>query len=193
MAWVAVDRAIRSAEAFDWPGDLRTRKRLRAEIHADVCRHGFDAERGTFTRSYDSRTLDSSLLLIPLVGFLPPHDQRVQATIRAIEDELLHHGFLRRYDTDDPDADGLSGEKGPSCPAPSGWPMPTSRAAARRTLAGSSSGCSPSPMMSACWRRNTTPSPNGCWNFPQAFSHIALVNTASNLAGGGGTTEHRTE
>ena len=194
MAWVAVDRAIRSAEAFGLAGPLEYWKRLRAEIHADVCRHGFDAERGTFTRAYDSRTLDSSLLLIPLVGFLPPHDQRVQGTIRAIEDELLHHGFLRRYDTDDRDADGLAGGEGAFLPCTfwlaDAYQQSGREEDARRLFERLLSITNDVGLLS---EEYDPVARRMLGNFPQAFSHIALVNTASNLAGGGGTTEHRTE
>ena len=94
MAWVAFDRAIKSAEEFKLDGPLDAGAQLAAEIHADVCRRGFDAELGSFVQSYGSKQLDASLLLLPEVGFLPPDDPRVRGTMRAIEQRLLVDGFV---------------------------------------------------------------------------------------------------
>ncbi|WP_107480674.1 glycoside hydrolase family 15 protein, partial [Streptomyces caniscabiei] len=102
MCWVAADRAVRTLE--DDPtltgGDLEGWRALRDEIHREVCERGYDAERGTFTQSYGSRELDAALLLIPLMGFLPPDDPRVVGTVDAIREELCHEGFVRRYGAD---------------------------------------------------------------------------------------------
>ena len=111
MAWVAFDRAIKSAEAFNLEGPLdRWREQCR-KIHDDVCRHGFDPELGSFVRSYGSKDLDASLLLLPTVGFLPPADPRVRGTVEAIERKLLVNGLVKRYDTTKSD-DGLSSDEG---------------------------------------------------------------------------------
>ncbi|HKT36085.1 MAG TPA: glycoside hydrolase family 15 protein [Nitrospira sp.] len=98
MAWVAANRAIAEVEHLGLPGPTDSWRRLRAEIHDTVCRQGFDREQGSFVRSFGSKDLDASLLRMPLVGFLPPDDPRVQGTITAIERELMvHDGLLYRY------------------------------------------------------------------------------------------------
>jgi hypothetical protein len=106
MAWVAFDRAIKSAEEYRLDGPLDRWRTLRMEIHADVCRKGFDPQQQSFVQSYDSKELDASLLLLPVVGFLPPRDPRVIGTIEAIERRLMVGGFVQRYDTSRSD-DGL--------------------------------------------------------------------------------------
>ncbi len=195
MAWVAVDRAIRSAERFGLEGPLDRWRRLRAEIHADVCRRGYDAERGTFTRAYGSGALDASLLLIPLVGFLPPDDERVRGTIKAVASDLMHHGFMRRYDTDTPDADGLDGSEGSFLPC-TFWLadayQQSGRGAEARRIFERLLGVRNDVGLLA--EEYDPVAKRLLGNFPQAFSHIALVNSAANLAvPGGGTTGHRTE
>jgi GH15 family glucan-1,4-alpha-glucosidase len=99
MAWVAFDRAMRSVETFGLAGSVDRWRAVAAEIHADVCRCGYDHELGSFAQSYGSKQLDASLLLMPSVGFLPPDDWRVQGTVRAIEQRLLVDGLVMRYDT----------------------------------------------------------------------------------------------
>src|SRR5690606_34356689 len=107
MAWVAFDRAIRAIEEFGREGPLEHWRAVRDAIHRDVCEKGFSHEKGAFTQSYGSTRLDASLLQIPLVGFLPITDPRVQGTIRAIERELVIDGlFVRRYETES-GVDGL--------------------------------------------------------------------------------------
>ena len=105
MAWVAFDRGVKAIERFGKDGPLERWQRVRTAIHAQVCEAGFDAQRNTFVQSYGSTQLDASLLLIPLVGFLPPGDPRVRGTVEAIERELLADGLVRRYST----ATGLDG------------------------------------------------------------------------------------
>lgn len=92
---------------------------IRDGIHGQVCRQGFDASRGTFVQSYGSKHLDASLLMIPLVGFLPATDPRVRGTVEAIERDLVTDGFVNRY-TFDPEVDGLPPGEGAFCSAPSG-------------------------------------------------------------------------
>src|SRR5262249_10879823 len=99
MAWVAFDRSIKSAESYRLKAPLERWRRIRDRIHAEVCRRAFNPRRGAFTQAYDSPLLDASVLLIPTVGFLPPHDPRVEATVAAIERGLVREGFVRRYDT----------------------------------------------------------------------------------------------
>ena len=99
MAWVAFDRAVKAFEAFGRGSSARADRwrELRAEIHDDVCRHGYDASLGSFVQSYGSKELDASLLQIPIVGFLPPDDPRVAGTVAAIERNLMVDGFVMRY------------------------------------------------------------------------------------------------
>lgn len=99
MAWVAVDRAIKSIEQFGREGPAAEWRKLRDHIHADVCTRGFDARRNTFVQHYDGTILHAALLMIPLVGFLPPSDLRVAGTVQAIQRELMSNGLVSRYDT----------------------------------------------------------------------------------------------
>ncbi len=111
MAWVVFDRAVRLVEQFGLEAPLGRWKRVREEIHREVCEHGYDAERGTFTQYFGSKELDASTLNIPLVGFLPGTDERVTGTIDAIWRELGRDGFVSRYSTAEAD-DGLPGDEG---------------------------------------------------------------------------------
>jgi GH15 family glucan-1,4-alpha-glucosidase len=99
MAWVAFDRAVKSAECFQLEGPIDRWRAVRAQIHEDVCRNGFDRDLGSFVQSYGTRNLDATALLIPALGFLPPEDPRVRGTIAAIERKLLVDGLVLRYDT----------------------------------------------------------------------------------------------
>jgi GH15 family glucan-1,4-alpha-glucosidase len=109
MAWVAFDRAVRSVEEYEREGPVDRWRRLRDETHADVCREGFSEKLGAFTQSYGLDRLDASLLMIPLVGFLPADDERVVGTVAAIERELLEDGLVARYRADEENTgvDGL--------------------------------------------------------------------------------------
>ena len=99
MAWVAFDRAVKAVESFQLDGPLERWREMRAAVHAQVCRQGYDARRNSFVQSYGSKDLDASLLMIPLVGFLPPEDARVRGTVEAIRSELTVDGLLLRYST----------------------------------------------------------------------------------------------
>ncbi len=113
MAWAGLDRAVRTVERNDLEGPVDRWRALADRIHREVCEHGWDAERGTFTQFYGSRGLDASLLLLPRVGFLPWDDPRVHGTVRAVERELCRDGFLLRYDpVADGGPDGLPGDEG---------------------------------------------------------------------------------
>lgn len=112
MAWVAMDRAATGVRKLGLPGDGERWRAIADEIHADVLANGFDAEKNSFVQYYGSDAVDASLLLIPLVGFLPPDDPRVAGTIAAVEDELENDGFVARYRTSDAASDGLSGSEG---------------------------------------------------------------------------------
>src|SRR5262249_21984904 len=99
MAWVAMDRAIRGAEEFNMPGKIDQWRALREQIHESVCRDGYSAEKRSFVQYYGDDALDASLLLIPMVGFLPATDPRVKGTVAAIQRELTVDGLVMRYRT----------------------------------------------------------------------------------------------
>ena len=116
MAWVAFDRAVRTVEEHGLDGPVDHWRNVRDEIHRDVCEHGYDAKLGSFTQSYGSTELDASLLLLPLVGFLPASDPRIHGTVEAVERELLQDGFLLRYRTHEAGVRRPAGRRG-SLPA----------------------------------------------------------------------------
>ncbi len=119
-AWTALDRAIKLAEGRGSAAPLERWRRVRDEIHADVCTHGFDAKLNSFVQYYGATTLDASLLLIPISGFLPPNDPRVLGTIEAIQRGICSGPFVWRYSTDE-GVDGLAGSEGTFLFARSGW------------------------------------------------------------------------
>ncbi len=183
MAWVALDRAMRSAERFGLAAPLDRWRGLRAEIHASVCDRGFDPRRNSFVRNYGAGALDASLLLVPLVGFLPPEDARVRGTLAAIERDLLVDGFVRRYDTTGGE-DGLPPGEGAFL-ACSFWLADNFALQGRRAEAAAL-------FARLLGLRNDVGllaeeyDPQAfrlAGNFPQAFSHLALVNSAFLLAG----------
>jgi GH15 family glucan-1,4-alpha-glucosidase len=191
MAWVAFDRAIKSAVEFGMHGPVREWEAHRAAIHEDVCRHGYDEQRQSFVQVYGQPQLDASLLLIPAVGFLPPDDPRVISTIKAIERELLQDGFVRRYDTG-ATKDGLPPGEGMFL-ACSFWLADAyhligrdadAKASFERLLLLRNDVGLLSEEYDVERRRLIG-------NFPQAFSHIALVNTAHNLTHRQKPSEHR--
>jgi GH15 family glucan-1,4-alpha-glucosidase len=191
MAWVAYDRAIKSAEEYGMDGPIERWKTLRREIHADVCRKGYDPERNTFVQAYGSKELDASLLLLPGVGFLPPSDRRVIGTIEAIERGLMHGGFVRRYDTTSAD-DGLPPGEGVFL-ACSFWMVDAyvllgrlddAKAMFKRLI----SLCNDVGLLS---EQYDPESKELLGNFPQAFSHVALVNSAFNLTRASKPAEQR--
>ena len=193
MAWVAFDRAIKSAEMYDLPGPLAHWRRVRDEIHRDVCTRGFDEQMNSFVRAYGSKELDASLLLLPAIGFLPPDDPRIVATVAAIERDLVADGLVQRYDTVISE-DGLPGGEGMFI-ACSFWLADAYLMLGRRKDA------------EALFERllalrndvgllseeYAPVSKRLVGNFPQAFSHLALVNTASNLAHGEKPAEQRAD
>ena len=182
MAWLAFDRAIRSAEAFALPGPVYHWREVRAAIHRDVCERGFNSEIGSFVRSYGSKELDASLLMLPAIGFLPPKDPRIVGTVASIEDRLLRHGFVQRYDTAISN-DGLPAGEGVFL-ACSFWLadaylMLGRREDALRLFERMLLLCNDVGLLSEEYEPRTQ---QLVGNFPQAFSHLALVNTASNLS-----------
>ncbi|MGW0209741.1 glycoside hydrolase family 15 protein [Streptomyces sp. NPDC003233] len=185
MVWVAADRAVKTLEQYkDLKGDLEGWRRFRDEVHQEVCEKGYDHERNTFTQYYGSHELDASLLLIPRVGFLPPDDPRVVGTVDAIRHTLGHGGFLRRYDTEDSVIDGLPGGEGAFL-ACSFWLADalhlTGRKDEARELFGRLVGLVNDVGLLA--EEYDPVDGRHLGNFPQAFSHVALVNTALTLFG----------
>jgi GH15 family glucan-1,4-alpha-glucosidase len=191
MAWVALDRTIRSVEEFGLAGDVTHWRALRERIHADVCRNGFDPQLGSFVQSYGSKALDASLLLVPLVGFLPPTDARVRGTLAAIERSLTLDGFVLRYHAG-PAIDGLPPGEGAFL-ACSFWladnfvlqgRLAEARDLFERLLSLRNDVGLLAEEYDPAARRQLG-------NFPQAFSHLGLVGTALNLARGAKPIEQR--
>ncbi|GGW88641.1 glucoamylase [Streptomyces malachitofuscus] len=185
MVWVAADRAVRAMEEFpDLEGDLDGWRELRDEVHREVCDKGYDPERNTFTQSYGSRELDAALLLIPRVGFLPPDDPRVLGTIEAVRSELGQDGFVRRYTPDATAVDGLPGQEGTFLVC-SFWLADalhmTGRTKEARELFERLLGLANDVGLLA--EEYDPVGDRLLGNFPQAFSHIGLVNTALALFG----------
>jgi GH15 family glucan-1,4-alpha-glucosidase len=181
MSWVAFDRAIKGVEEFGLEGPAERWRALRGRIHEEVCRRAFDTKMGAFVQSYGSKNLDASLLLIPAVGFLPPDDPRVRSTIAAIEQHLSSDGFVRRYNTADA-RDGLPPGEGAFL-ACSFWLadslLVTGRRAEAQQLFERLLALRNDVGLLAEEYDPRTERLVG--NFPQALSHIALVNTAHNL------------
>jgi GH15 family glucan-1,4-alpha-glucosidase len=182
MAWVGLDRAVKAVESFGLKGPVDRWRASRDAIHAEVCEHGYDAERGTFTQSYGSTGLDAATLLIPQVGFLPPTDERVIGTVDTIARELMHEGFVLRYDTAVA-GDGLTGSEGAflACTL---WLADDlhligredeARETFERVLALRNDVGLLSEEYDPVAKRQLG-------NTPQAFSHVPLVNTARALS-----------
>jgi GH15 family glucan-1,4-alpha-glucosidase len=182
MAWVALDRAVKGIESFELEGPLDRWRSVRDAIHRDVCRNGYSARTGTFVQSYGSHRLDASLLMMPLVGFLPISDERVQRTVAAIERELSVEGFVRRYQTE-PEVDGLPPGEATFLLC-SFWLADDLQLLgryedARRLFDRLLSVRNDVGLLSEGY---DTDSKRLAGNFPQAFSHVGLINTALNLS-----------
>ena len=181
MAWVAFDRALASAEMFNLEGPLDEWRAIRAQIHAEVCEKAWNPSRRAFSQAYGSDQLDASVLLLPLVGFLPPHDPRVKGTVEAIERDLMHDGFVMRYRTTEFD-DGLPPGEGTFL-ACSFWMVDNLALQGRldeaiamyERLLGL---CNDVGLLA---EEYDPAHKRLVGNFPQAFSHVALVNTGLNL------------
>jgi GH15 family glucan-1,4-alpha-glucosidase len=199
MAWVAADRAVRSVEEFDLDGPVEQWRELREEIRQQILDRGYDPVRRTFTQYYGSTELDAALLMVPLVGFLPADDDRVQGTLAAIEKELLVDGFVQRYTQDgNIGTDGLPAGEGAFL-ACTFWLADNYSLMGRiddatevfeRLLALSND-------VGLLSEEYDPRAGRLVGNFPQAFSHVPLINTARNLSAHGGpshareaTTEH---
>ena len=182
MAWVAVDRMVKAVERFGLQGPVERWRSLRATIHEEVCRNGFDRERNRFVQYYGGAELDASLLMIPLVGFLPASDARVRGTVEAIERDLMADGFVLRYRTKQ-DIDALPpGEA--AFLACSFWladnlALLERKQDALRLFERLLSLCNDVGLLSEGYDPGNK---RLLGNFPQALSHLALINTACNLS-----------
>jgi GH15 family glucan-1,4-alpha-glucosidase len=193
MAWVAFDRAIKSAETFGLEGPLDEWRKLRDQVCEDVCERGFDKKLGTFVQAYGSDQLDASLLLLPSVGFLPVTDPRVASTIAAIERRLVRDGFVMRYSTEEVE-DALPPGEGAFL-ACSFWLVDVYVLQDRineaetlfRRLVGLANDVG---LLSEQYDPRTK---RLVGNFPQAFSHLALVNSAYNLTRARKPVHHRAQ
>jgi len=191
MAWVAFDRAIRSSEEFGLEAPLTRWRNIRDTIHREVCARGFDARQNAFVQSFGAPALDASLLLMPLVGFLPASDARVRGTLQAIERNLMQDGFVLRYRTSE-GTDGLPPGEGVFL-ACSFWladnyvlqgRLDDARKLFVRLLSlRNDVGLLAEEYDPAAKRQ--------LGNFPQAFSHLALINTARNLTSAKGPVHQR--
>jgi GH15 family glucan-1,4-alpha-glucosidase len=193
MAWVAMDRAIRAVADFGLEGPVDRWRAIRKEMHDQVCREGFDAEAGSFVQYYGAKRTDASLLMIPLVGFLPATDERMRGTVAAIERDLVEDGFVYRYDTRD-SVDALPPGEGAFIPctlwlADNLWLMGRHDDARRvfdRVLGVSND-------VGLLSEEYDTARERLVGNFPQAFSHVSLVNTVYNLTRDQGPARRRHE
>jgi GH15 family glucan-1,4-alpha-glucosidase len=193
MAWVAADRAVRSVERFGVDGPLEEWRRLREDIAADILEHGYDPVRRTFTQYYGSRELDAALLMIPIVGFLPADDERVRGTVAAIEEELYVDGFVLRYTQD-----RHSGQDGLP-PGEGAFLACTFWLADNYSLQGRNEEADEIFERLLSLRNDLgllaeeydTAARRLVGNFPQAFSHVPLINTARNLSTAGGPSHAR--
>jgi GH15 family glucan-1,4-alpha-glucosidase len=184
MAWVAFDRAVRSVEEQGLDGDADEWRTVRDAIHAQVCERGFDQELGSFVQSYGSKELDASLLLLPLVGFMPASDPRIRGTIEAIEANLRQDGLVLRYRTHREGVDGLPPGEGVFLPC-SFWLVDCyellGRSAEARALFDRLVGLANDVGLLS--EEYDPASGRLLGNFPQAFTHLALVNSAFNVVG----------
>ena len=181
MAWVAFDRAVKAVELTGLDGPVDRWRRLRDDIHRNVCRQGFDPERKAFVQYYGATEPDASLLMIPLVGFLPASDSRMVGTVQAIQEKLMSKGFVARYQGG-AELDGLIGKEGDFLVCTL-WLADNLALQGRRSEARE-------VFQRVLDVRNDVGLLSEEYdpvrhrllgNFPQAFSHVGLINTARNL------------
>ncbi|HUN59339.1 MAG TPA: glycoside hydrolase family 15 protein [Candidatus Binataceae bacterium] len=193
MAWVAADRAIKSIKRYRLGGPIAKWTAMRDQIHREVCERGFDRQRNSFVQHYDTTALDASLLMIPLVGFLPAHDARVRGTVDAIRRELMKDGLVERYATET-GVDGLPPGEGAFLPC-SFWLADNltvlghydeARELFERLLALRNDLGLLAEEYDPVKQRLTG-------NFPQALTHVCLINTAHNLMLGAGPALQRAD
>jgi GH15 family glucan-1,4-alpha-glucosidase len=191
MAWVAFDRAVKEVEGLGVKGPVERWRAVRDEIHKEVCARGYDPGRNTFVQYYGTQELDASLLMIPLVGFLPPEDPRVRGTVEAIQKGLCKDGFVMRY-RPRPELEGLPGPEGAFLPC-TFWLVDNLALLGRKDEAEQLFEC----LVGLCndvGLISEEYDPEGArllGNFPQAFTHVALVNSACNLEHEAGPAAHR--
>jgi GH15 family glucan-1,4-alpha-glucosidase len=191
MAWVALDRGIQSVEQYRLEGPIDRWKTVRADIHREVCAQAFDRRLGSFVQAYGSTELDASLLLLPTTGFLPISDPRIRGTIHAIESHLLVDGFVKRYHTSTTD-DGLPANEGAFL-ACSFWLADAYVLLgrvddARKIFDNILAIRNDVGLLAEEYDPHTR---RMVGNFPQAFSHVALINTAHNLTDAAKPAEQR--
>jgi GH15 family glucan-1,4-alpha-glucosidase len=184
MAWVAADRMVRFVESFGFDGPVDRWRRLRKDIHDEVCERGYDADRGAFTQYYGGKGLDASLLNMALVGFLPPNDERVLGTVEAIRRELTVEGFVMRYSGESSsEVDGLPPGEGAFLPC-TFWladnlalqgRLDEARAVFERLASVAND-------LGLLAEEYDPTAQRMVGNFPQAFTHVSLVNTARNIS-----------
>jgi len=193
MAWVAYDRAIKAAEDFGLPGPVEDWRALRATIKADILRHGWSDRRRSFVQAYGSDALDASLLLLPMVGFLPPEDPRVVSTVDAIQRELTEDGLLLRYRRVETD-DGLAGREGTFLVC-SFWLADALCMIGRLDEAADlfERLLSLRNDLGLLAEEYDPIAKRQLGNFPQAFSHVGIVNTAHNLISARGPAAQRAD
>ncbi|MEO7071101.1 MAG: glycoside hydrolase family 15 protein, partial [Nostocoides sp.] len=182
MVWAAFDRAFKGVELHGYKGPVENWKKIRDQVREEVLERGFNTDRNTFTQHYDTTEVDASLLLIPLVGFLPSDDPRVVGTIAAVEHDLMRDGLLLRYRTDS-GVDGLAGDEHPFL-ACSWWLVSAYAAAGQldraRDLMDRLVGLLNDVGLVA--EEYDTANDRMAGNFPQAFSHLTLVDAAYAIA-----------
>jgi GH15 family glucan-1,4-alpha-glucosidase len=185
MAWVAFDRAVKLIESCGCAADhdLPRWKHLRDQIHREVCERGYNSTVRSFTQSYGSEQLDASILMMPLVGFLPPDDERVRNTIAAVERELMTDGLVSRYKTDQSDVDGLPEGEGVFLPC-SFWMVDCLHLVGRKKEARQlfERLLDLRNDVGLLSEEYDVKRKRLLGNFPQAFSHVGLVNSADILS-----------
>ena len=193
MAWVAADRSVKAVERFGLAGPADHWRELRAAIHAEVCDQGFDAERNSFVQYYGGRCLDAALLMIPLVGFLRPDDPRVAGTVAAIQRELTHDGLVRRYSTQE-SVDGLPPGEATFITC-SFWLVDNLAMLGREGEAVElfEHLLSLRNDLGLLAEEYDPVERRQLGNFPQAFSHVGLINSAHNLTEIHGPAKERAE
>lgn len=179
MCWVALDRVIRAAEQEGLEADLSRWRQVREQIRTDILINGYNTQLGAFTQYYGSSTLDASCLLLPLVGFIPPNDPRMRSTVDRILEQLTdEHGFVYRYKAED----GLSGEEG-TFTLCSFWLVDNLAMQGRVDEARSlfERLVSYAGHLGLFSEEIDSQTGLALGNYPQAFTHIALINSAHNL------------
>jgi GH15 family glucan-1,4-alpha-glucosidase len=193
MAWVAADRAVKAVEEFNLGGPVDRWSALREAIRTDILKKGYDRKRKTFTQFYGSEELDAAMLMVPLVGFLPATDERVVGTVAAIEEHLMEDGFVQRYTQHrGTDVDGLPPGEGAflACTfwLAGNYALMGRHDEARETFARLLALRNDVGLLS---EEYDTAEGRLVGNFPQAFSHVPLIDTARTLTTALAPTEVR--